>query len=389
MAKDQLSVEGYLPSLGELLGSAREKYGFTKKEMAEKFGFDESTYGRLENGKTRKMNSKEIEKLKQMAPYIGVPYSELLAAAGLSSEMKREVLYDFDGSEIDYASAVKFLYKADPKLFSYAESIGKMPLKRIKLLEKMIEMFLDSELEKDPSKKLIADNITNNLELYGMRSGVNRAKAALEEWGLETRNNYGFRNNEVFVMPSKRPLSIAEEYERMAAYEYAVVKTKQPRGISAYNANFDFRNLRFMTCITFEIDSRYKASIQMHCQSMIDEDEIMGLMQGFSNVHIIPGVVMFEDASSGIDEDENGWDVNYIGTVGSIHEQEAYFKVQELISHLKKYGGGTVTLSDLGRSDLEMWGVALGYQRKMEQIMQQRANKAQKENSERISQMEK
>lgn len=176
MKERKQSASEFKSDLGELLVSARKKYGYNKKQMAKLFGFDEATYGRLELRTNPKVNTRDIKKLKLMAPYLGVPYSELLAAAGISSEMKKEVLYDFDGSEIDYDSAIKFIYKADPKLFSYAKGISKMPVDKIRLLEKMIEMLLDEEVEKDLSKKLIATNIENSLELYGMSEHSARHK---------------------------------------------------------------------------------------------------------------------------------------------------------------------------------------------------------------------
>lgn len=176
-----MSLVELRPNLGELLMDARKKYGYNKKQMATLLGLDESTYGRLENGITRKMSSKDIERFKRMQPYLGLPYPELLAAAGIRPESEREVFYDFDASEIDYFSAVKDLYKADPHLFSYAKSISSMPIERIRLIERMIEMFLDEDLERDPFKRLVAENIVNNLELYGMCGRIDWEKTVREK----------------------------------------------------------------------------------------------------------------------------------------------------------------------------------------------------------------
>ncbi len=379
------SVGEPMPNLGELLIAAREKYGLNKKQMAVKFEFDESTYGRLENGKTQRMNQKEIEKLKKMAPYLGLPYSELLAAAGISSAMKREVFYDFDASEIDYASAIRCIYKADPKLFSYMEGMSKLPLQKIKLVERLIEMLLDEELETDVTKKLIADNVINNLNLYGISETVNWKKA----WNAN-RRAYPFLNYELSESTqSTRPSFAVKESCPYLNMDTAFVGKPKPSPKSVKGLTVGRVAEKNLMIISFRIGTSYMVDIHMNCRRPVDEEEIRRLTQGFRNVRISTFKATVFEMENLRERRDPEWEMSYDGFENFFDLQKAYGKVEELISRIKEYGTGTITLSVLGQDGTEATREALERRLAKSLSIQSESKRENNKNVERKSQMKK
>ncbi len=117
------------------LEEGRLKRNWSQSIMAKKVGLSDATYSRWINGEIRHLKNSDKERLIRIAPYAGLPFSEVLINAGLSSSMKREIYYDYDGNEIDYYSTVKILYKLDPELFSYINNFPDFSMEEIAIIK--------------------------------------------------------------------------------------------------------------------------------------------------------------------------------------------------------------------------------------------------------------
>lgn len=109
-----------LPPVGELLKEGRLKRELSQKELAELTGVKNFEISRIESGVTAKPSK---ETLLRLAPYIGLPYSELLLRCGYSGVDNKEVFYSPDGQVLDCNRVIAKLYYADFEIIQLLEGI--------------------------------------------------------------------------------------------------------------------------------------------------------------------------------------------------------------------------------------------------------------------------
>lgn len=326
MANDRPCI-GKADSLGELLIKTRERYGLSKKQMAEKFGFDESTYGRIENGITQRIKTKDIEKLKAMAPYIGVPFSELLASAGISSDMKKEIFYDFEGNEINYFSAIKGIYSADPNLFFHLEKINSLSLDRIKYVEKIIDMLLEEERNSSKLQQIVAESVMKYLDLYFCEDKFEKTETAKDE---TMTPNDGVNNDK----------------KQSAVYAPVFEKTEEPVYVEKRESASSILTRPRVSVIRFTIGHTFRICIRMTSTALVSATLIRSIVgRTVSNITISYGRLGGQEKMEITENGRYKWETRYNKDITQLEKNKIESVTGKVMEILEMYGPGEVSVS--------------------------------------------
>lgn len=122
---------GIMKDLSEIIKKAREKAGFSQSEIANKMGISVRTYQRFEKDPT------DMNKIKQLASIIGVPYDTLLKQIKTSNKEEQETSQKPSFVEIPYYPEVfaaagegAYNYEVAPKKIKFSKEF----------LEKILEL---------------------------------------------------------------------------------------------------------------------------------------------------------------------------------------------------------------------------------------------------------
>ncbi len=148
---------GLAPKLRE----GRSARGYSQKEFAALIGITNTQYNKIEGGKDRPSR----ETLKKISAYLGIPYIELVRAAGYNTVRSDNALFDKEGKEISAEQVLLSMYRTDSDLvksfqdFDRIESRDSIDLLLciLKAMRKEVEIS-DPEHNEEPTDRLFLDS---------------------------------------------------------------------------------------------------------------------------------------------------------------------------------------------------------------------------------------
>lgn len=156
-----------LRMIGDLLKEGRQKRGLSQKELADLTGVKNFEISRIESGVTIKPSK---ETLIALAPYIGLPYSELLLRCGYSGVDTNQIYYFTKGRIIDCDKVIADLYSTDFEIIELLEGVGRYDREDILLLKDFLHILDTSaelRLKSDvncSSARILLDTVNNAIK---------------------------------------------------------------------------------------------------------------------------------------------------------------------------------------------------------------------------------
>lgn len=147
--------------LAPKLRKGRSDCGYSQKEFAALIGITNTQYNKIEAGKDRPSR----ETLKRISAYLGIPYIDLVRAAGYNTVRSDNALFDKEGKEISAEQVILSMYRTDSDLvknFEDFDRIGsrdnvELLLCMLKAMRKEVEES-DPEQSKEPADKLFLNS---------------------------------------------------------------------------------------------------------------------------------------------------------------------------------------------------------------------------------------
>ncbi len=147
-------------NVGKRIREARVKEGYTQKEFAGLIGISNAQVNRIELGKDRPSR----ESMKKISAYTGIPFRNLIRAAGYNTTKADNVLYDKVGRRIDTESLLSSMYNADSDLLIAFQDFNKIGSKEnvkvllllLKAMRKEVDETVPEHIESD--NKLFVDS---------------------------------------------------------------------------------------------------------------------------------------------------------------------------------------------------------------------------------------
>lgn len=139
-------------SFGDYLKKLRNENNMSQRQLSEKSGISNAEISRIESGERKKPSPMA---LKEIAPYLGVSYEELLKQAGYIEEtvehegFTENIYKDEDGHLIDIVRRAKDMYEknSDWANLAYRVTASDLSESEVEIIKAQTELLLNQFLK--------------------------------------------------------------------------------------------------------------------------------------------------------------------------------------------------------------------------------------------------